>query len=137
MAQFNATLRQRKGVNWQQPYTILEMTPSSVFTLCICLLGLFAILLVVTGLAGIAVGPVLLWMGWSLLKFVVGMLLLLFLFRLLLRLLGTLLQAARKSQFAMHFIQQVRPWLLFTLVFIRIAAIAFWRWYHNQQKRGA
>jgi hypothetical protein len=133
---YAALLRQRKGPNWQHPYTITILSPSSIITLCICLLGLLGIFLVVAGFAGIALGPVLVWMGWSLLKFVVGMLLLLFLFRLMLRLLETLLRAARRSQYARYLFQQTRPWLLFTLVCLRMAARAFWRWYQDQQ-RGA
>jgi hypothetical protein len=129
----NFTLRRKAGAGWQQPHTITVLSPSSVFTLFVCLLVLLALLLVFSGMAGIALGPILVMMGWSLLKFAAGMLLLMFLFRLTLRVLQSLIKATRTSPAARQFITQARPWLLLALTLIKVGARAFIRWYQDQQ----
>jgi len=135
MSTSSSTLKQMlKQRRWQQPYTILS--PSSVFTFCICALALFALLLILAGLVGIAVGPILLWMGWSLLKFTLGMLLLIFLFRLSLRLCQTFWRAVRRTPLVIQFAAQVRPWLLLGLMLARLGTRAFVRWYKDQQQGG-
>jgi hypothetical protein len=129
----NFTLRRKAGAGWQQPHTITVLSPSSVFTLFVCLLVLLALLLVFSGVAGIALGPILVMMGWSLLKFAVGMLLLMFLFRLVMRLLQTLFRATRTSPAARQFATQVRPWLHLCFTLIIQGIRAFIRWYQDQQ----
>jgi hypothetical protein len=129
----NFTLRRKAGAGWQQSHTITVLSPSSVFTSFMCLLVLLALLLVFSGMAGIALGPILVIMGWSLLKFAVGMLLLMFLLRLTLRVLQSLFRIARTSSVAAQFLSQTRPWLLLCLTLIRLGVRAFIRWYQDQQ----
>lgn len=135
MSTSSFTLKQmRKQWHWRQPYTILS--PSSVFTFFICALALFALLLVLAGLVGIAVGPILVWMGWSLLKFTLGMLLLIFLFRVSLRLCQTLWRTVRRTPIVVQFAAQARPWLHLGLALAGLGMRAFVRWYKDQQQGG-
>jgi hypothetical protein len=132
-------LNLKRKTHWQQhPYTIniLSVPPLSVFTSLMCALVLLALVLVFAGLAGIALGPILLWMGWSLLKFTAGMLLLIFLFRVSLRLFQTLWRAVRRTPFVVQFAAQARPWLLLGWMLARLGTRAFVRWYKDQQQGG-
>lgn len=112
------------------PHTIV-LSFSLICTICVFLLIVFALFLVVIGLAGQLLGPVLLGLGRALLESA-G---LLFLLILALRLLKRIAQTLCRALLATSFAAQARPWILLLLWVARRALAAGIRWYLNQEKR--
>lgn len=104
---------------------------SLICTLCVFLLVMLALFLVILGLAGELLGPVLVGLGRALLESA-G---LVFLLILALRLLKRIAQTIYRALLATSFAAQVRPWIVMLLWLARCTLAAGIRWYLKQEKK--
>jgi hypothetical protein len=136
----------RGSCAWSHPEGRLNMqmslsrTPNGTIILSfsfICMTALFlllfcALLLILIGAIGQLVGPLLVWMGIGLLKFVGGALLLAFVCRLVFRLAQTFWVWVRSLSFIKT---TLIPWMHWGGRWPLRTAVVFLRWYFQQNKR--
>ena len=104
---------------------------SLICTICVFLVVMFALFLVVLGLAGELLGPVLVGLGRALLESAGLIFLLILTLRLLKRIIQTLCRALLVTSFA----AQARPWIFMLLWLARRTLAAGIRWYLKQEKK--
>ncbi len=109
----------------------IHLSFSLVCTICVFLLVVLSLLLIIVGLAGQLLGPVLFELGRSLLQCAGLLFLLIVAFRILKRTLQTLLRTILASSFA----AQIRPWILWIFWLLRLLLAGFIRWYLDQERK--
>jgi hypothetical protein len=109
----------------------IRLSFSLICTIGVFLLILFALILMIVGLAGELLGPALVSLGHDLLLSAGGIFLLIVSLKISKRIAQTLLRALFASSFA----SQVRPWVLWSLWMLRRLLTAFIRWYLDQERK--
>ena len=104
---------------------------SLICTICIFLLVMFALFLVIFGLAGELLGPILVGLGRALLESAGLLFLLILAARLLKRAVQTITHAILATPFA----ARAKPWIHMILWFARYALASGIRWYLNQERK--